>query len=116
MKVILMGRGHLGLRKIIKKETEYKDKKKNIKHKCDFDIPCILKVKFNHKIQYYNVIKCNKCLSFISVREPGNVQGHIFKALNELEKALPLITAYSNSKYLISDFADLENVSYEEKN
>ena len=27
-----MGRGHLGIRKIYKKETEYNDKKKEIKH------------------------------------------------------------------------------------
>lgn len=114
--VILMGRGHLGLRKFIKKETEYNDKRKEIKHKCEFDIPCILKVKFNQKIQYYNVKKCNKCLSFISIKEPGNVQGHIFRELTEQEKILPLITAYSNSKSLIPNFADLENVSYEERN
>ncbi len=30
-----MGRGHLGIRKIYKKETEYNDRKKDIKHKCE---------------------------------------------------------------------------------
>ena len=74
-----MGSGHLRLRKVLKKETEYNDKIRENKHKCEFDIPCILKVKFNQKIEYYNVKKCNKCLSFKSIREPGNVQGHIFR-------------------------------------
>ena len=111
-----MGRGQLGLRKIYKKETEYNDKKKEIKHKCNFDIHCILKVNFNNKIEYYNVMKCRECLSFISIRKHENVQGHIFRELTEEEKELPLITANSNTKYLICNFSDLENVSYEQKN
>lgn len=113
--VILMSTGHLGLRKIFKKEIAYNDKKKNIKHKSEFDISCILKVKFNNRIQYYNVKKCNICLSFISIREPGNIQGCIFKELSEKEKKLPLITAYTSRKSPIINFADLENVSYEER-
>lgn len=30
-----MGRGHLGIRKMVNKETVYNDKRKNIKHKCE---------------------------------------------------------------------------------
>lgn len=110
-----MGSGHLGLRKIIKKETIYKEKSSE-KHKCEYNIQCILKViNKNNNIEYYKVMKCNKCLSFKSIREPGNVQGCFFKGLSEKEKKLPLITAYTSRKSPIINFADLENVSYEER-
>jgi len=57
-------------------------------------------------------MKCNQCLSFISIRKPGNIQGCIFKELTDIQKSLPLITAYNKQKCLIINFDDLENVSY----
>lgn len=108
--------GHLGLRKILKKETLYNDKKKIIKHKCEFNVHCVLKVNLiNDKIQYYNVMKCNKCLSFISIKEPGNIQGCIFDNISKEQEALPLITASSKEKTVIINFADLEDVSCENR-
>ena len=110
-----MGSGHLSLRKIYKRETMWKEKNSN-RHKCNFDENCILRViSLNNEISYYNVMKCNQCLSFTSVREPGNIQGCIFKELTEKQKSLPIITAYYKHKYIIMNFADLENVSYSNK-
>lgn len=108
--------GNLGLRKILKKETMYNDKSKEIKHKCVFDVHCVLKVNhINDKIQYYNVMKCDKCLSFISIKEPGNIQGCIFDNISKEQQELPLITALSKEKTVIVNFADLEDVSCENK-
>ncbi len=45
-----MGVGHLGLRKIIKKETEYIEKKN--KYKYEFDVNCLLKGK-----NCFNILK-----------------------------------------------------------
>jgi len=39
-------------------------------------------------------MKCNQCLSFISIRKPGNIQGCIFKELTDIDakvKGLPNI-------------------------
>ena len=36
--------GHLGVRKLIRNYNFYNDSNKKAKHKCDFCIPCILKV------------------------------------------------------------------------
>lgn len=107
--------GYLNIRKILKAETTWKEKNSN-RHKCNFDEHCILKVILqNSRIRYYNVLKCNQCLSFTSVREPGNIQGHIFTDLPDNQKSLPLITAYNKHKNPIINFADLENVSYSNK-
>ncbi len=106
--------GNLGLRKILKKETMYKDKTFDIKHKCDFSIHCVLRVKrLNGRIENYNVMKCNKCSSFISIKEKGNIRGHIFEELNEEQKKLPLINAFLSKKKLIINFSELDDVFYE---
>ena len=104
--------GKLGLRKILKRETTWREKGL-CRHKCNFKEHCILKViLLNNKVNYYNVMKCLGCLSFISIREPGNIQGYIFDELTKEQKSLPLLTAYYKRKNLIITFADLENVSY----
>lgn len=108
--------GHLHIRKLLKAETTWKEKNSN-RHKCNFNEHCILKViSKDNKTKYYNVLKCSQCLSFTSIREPGNVQGHIFTDLSDDQKRLPQITAYNNKNiHLIINFADLENVSYSNK-
>lgn len=110
-----MGSGHLAVRKYFKRETMWKEKNTS-RHKCQFNEHCILKViSLNNRINYYNVIKCNQCLSFTSIREPGNIQGCIFEELTEEQKSLPLITADYKHKYFIKNFADLENIAYSNK-
>lgn len=106
-----MGAGHLKLRKVIKNETLWQDKSR-LKHKCDFTEKCILKVINNvNDVALFNVIKCNKCLSFKSIREEGNVQGRIFKKLSKEQEKLPIITAECSSSQYIIPFQSLKNVN-----
>lgn len=107
-----MGMGHLHLRKYIKGETCYIDKTVE-KHKHDFKVHCILEITNPAgEISYYNVKKCNKCNSFESISEEGNIQGHIFKALNKREIKLPIITADWNKKMAIPQFSKLKNILF----
>ncbi len=103
--------GNLHLRKLIKNETIWKDKKK-FKHKCVFEIHCILKViDTSNTIKYYDVMKCKKCLSFKSISLPNNVNGVILQNITEDQKKLPMIIGYCKHNYEIG-FHNLDNVSY----
>lgn len=107
-----MGSGNLALRKIYKNETTWIQKGKR-KHKCNFSEHCLLKVTLlNNKINYYNVLKCHECLSFISIKESGNIQGCIFNELTKKQKSLPVITASYGHRNLIVNFSALDNVCY----
>jgi len=107
-----MGMGHLHLRKLLKAETMWKDKNSD-KHKCVFEEHYILKlIDKGNIIQYYNVMKCNHCLSFKSIPEKGNIQGHILSNLTKEQKKLPVIVGYCKY-YNNVTFAKLENVSYD---
>lgn len=110
--------GHLGLRKIIKAETMYKDKSAG-KHKCVFSEYYILKViDIENKEEYYNVLKCSFCLSFKSISEKGNIQGHILRDyLTDDEKKMPMLCG-NIKHYYNCDFSKLKNVGeidYEHK-
>ncbi len=108
-----MGSGHLGLRKIIKEETNWIDKT-TYKHKHDYNEHYILKeLRPSGKVYYYNILKCKDCLSFKSIPQKGNVQGCIFNDLTEEEEKLPKIIGLKKHEYLIG-FYDLEKVYYEE--
>lgn len=109
-----MGMGNLHLRKLLKAETMYKDKDA-IKHKCNFEKHYILKVIDQENIvNYYNIMKCNQCLSFKSIPEIGNIQGHILHELREEQKKLPTIIGFCQHYYRV-DFANLKDVSYSNK-
>jgi len=102
--------GHLHLRKLLKAETTWKDKSAD-KHKCIFKEHYILKViDKDNIIKYYNVMKCNQCLSFKSIPENGNIQGRIFKEFTDEQKKLPIIVGFCKHYYNIT-FAYLENVT-----
>ena len=104
--------GHLKLRKLIQEETTCKDKNKD-EHKCHFVIHCILKVKTKQNImKYYDVKKCDKCLSFKSISKWHNVSGCIFGELTKEQKELPVIKAMGDNYYTIG-FQNLKNVTYE---
>lgn len=110
-----MGAGHLSIRKLLQSQTMYIDRHTN-KHKCNFTKTCILKViSTENVINYYNILKCNQCLSFTSIKEKGNIQGHIFTKLSKEQQSLPIITGHSKHYYNIS-FNLLTNISYKEKN
>ncbi len=103
--------GHLHLRKVINEETTWVDKSKD-KHKCNYVVHCILKVKTKQNItKYYDVKKCDKCLSFKSISKRHNVSGCIFEDLTPVQKKLPVIEALGNNYYTIG-FQELKNVTY----
>ncbi len=101
--------GNNKLRKLIDRETKYLDNSK-IKHKHNFSVKCILEINLINDIRYYNVLKCDRCNSFISIREEGNVQGRIFRELNEQQKKLPLLKCYVNKRNIIVPFSMIEEV------
>ena len=89
--------GHLGVRKLIRDYNFYNDSNKKAKHKCDFCIPCILKVtNLDGKCVNYDVLKCKDCLSFIKQKE--NVEGTIF---NSSAKARSLNLSISTKPHRI---------------
>lgn len=109
-----MGIGNLKLRRLLKKETTYKDKN-TLKHKCSFTKQCILKViDKDNNIDYYNVLKCNQCLSFKSISLPGNVKGCILQDLSLEQKKLPFIVGHCKHCYNFS-FMNLESVSFNQE-
>ena len=104
--------GHLHIRKILKRDTEYHEKG-TPKHKCDFKVHAILEVTMlTGEIQYYNIYKCSKCNSFKSIEEEGNCQGKFFRPLNKREAKLPIVTADYNHRMLLPVFGDLKNVHF----
>lgn len=106
-----MGSGHLGLRKILKDETNWIEKNTQ-KHKHDYKEHYLLKeISPSGKIMFYNIMKCTDCMSFKSIPLPGNIQGCIFDELTEEQKELPQLVCYKKHEHLIG-FYDLESVSY----
>lgn len=103
--------GNLKLRKLIERDTIYKDKHKEFRHICKFEVHSILKVfNFDGKCSYYDVVKCNECLSFKSIAKKGNVSGCIFNPLTEEQKKLPMIEAKFRYRNLFVSFSMLEDV------
>ena len=108
-----MGIGHLGLRKLLKEETNYRCKNTH-KHKCSFTEHYLLKVTDKVGLtNYYNIMKCSECLSFKSIPEEGNIQGHVLHELSEEQKKLPVIIGSCKHYYSVQ-FAKLENVTLKE--
>lgn len=86
------------------------------KHKHNYSIKCVLEItnknihascNYYNRKEYHNVLKCDKCDSFIPNREEGNFSGHIFGDYN---KELPLIMASTNMKGPAYDFNTLYDV------
>ena len=103
--------GNLKLRKLIERDTIYKDSHKKFSHKCKHEVHCILKVfNIDGKSTYYDVLKCSDCLSFKAIAQKGNVCGYIFNSLTEEQKKLPLITANFNYRNMFVSFSELKDV------
>lgn len=108
--------GNLKLRKLIERDTIYKDKHKEFRHNCKFEMHSILKVfNLDGKCSYYDVVKCNECLSFKSIAKKGNVCGCIFDSLTEEQKKLPMIEAKFRYRNLFVSFSMLEDVTMVEE-
>lgn len=107
-------------KKIIKKRLNYVSED-SIKHKHNFSVKCILQVtnrnkhasgNYYNKKEYYEVLKCNVCNSFIPVCREGNINGIIFDT-NKIDVNLPLIKANTNQKNPAYDFCDLFDIELE---
>lgn len=104
-------------KKIMEKRLCYLDKN-SIKHKHGFSIKCVLEITnrnihatgsyYNTK-EYYEVLKCNLCNSFIPISKEGNISGIIFD-MNKVEKNLPLIKSSTNKKEPMYEFYDLFDI------
>ena len=105
----------MNFKKWHQKRLTYIPKDNLEKHKHNYSIYCILEITninstaicYNEK-EYYNVLKCSMCNSFISVKEEGNFSGKIFN--EKYDKSLPLIKANTNMKSPIYNFDNLIDV------
>ena len=61
------------------------------------------------KKEYYYVLKCNQCDSFIPDIIDGNYQHHIFYE-KDVDFSYPIITANTMSKNPIYDFSELIDI------
>lgn len=68
---------------------------------------------YYNKKEFYNVLKCEICNSFIPNLEEGNVSGYISE--KDYNSELPLIVASTTMKNLAYDFNNLYDVSIIEK-
>ena len=88
------------------------------KHKHKYSVPCVLEItnknihassNYYNKKEYYNVLKCELCNSFIPNSLEGNISGHITS--EKYNRELPLIVANTNMKNPVYDFDNLYDVS-----
>ena len=94
-------------------------KPKNVlKHKHNYSIKCILEItnknihascNYYNKKEYYEVLKCSECESFIPNSTPENFSGNIY-FFNDNENNI-LIKASTNKKCPEYSFYDLFDVS-----
>ena len=64
---------------------------------------------YYNKKEYYNVLKCDQCDSFIPLSENGNISGNIIDG--NYNKELPLIQAKTNMKCPAYFFDNLYDVN-----
>ena len=95
----------------------YEPKSNAVKHKHHYSVECILEVtnknihatgNYYNRKEYYTVLKCNICDSFIPDSRKGNSSGHILN--DEYNKKLPLITAKTNMKCPEYNFNNLYDI------
>ena len=88
------------------------------RHKHNYVVKCILEITNQNihascnnygKKEYFNVLKCDQCNSFTSLREEGNFLGWIFDS-DKIDKTLPLIKANTKKKNMVYTFNDLTDV------
>ena len=106
--------GNLKLRKLIERDTIYKDKYKEFRHTCKFEVHSILKV-FNLTAFFSAPSKGIEpkvtSKSSPSIAKKGNICGCIFEPLTEEQKKLPIIVAKFNYRNLFVSFSMLEDVA-----
>ena len=106
------------LKKVLQKRFTYLPKEID-KHKHNYSVKCVLEItnknihassNYYNKKEYYNVLKCSLCDSFISDPKEGNISGNILSY--EYDKSLPLISANTNMKCPAYNFDNLYDVVF----
>ena len=105
----------MNYKKTLRREYTYVDKScKN--H--DYSLKYVLEItndnihascNYYGKKEYYNVLKCSKCNSFIPDTSNGHYDGNIFH-IEDIDKTLPVIKAKTKRKNPAYDFYDLYDV------
>lgn len=104
-------------KKNLERMETYKDQS-CLKHKHNYLIKHLLVVtninehassNYFGKKEYYYVLKCNECNSFIPDRIYGNYQHNIFD-IRKIDNSLPMITANTMQKCPIYNFSKLIDV------
>ena len=102
MLVIVMA---INFKKWLQRRLTYLPKDNINKHKHNYTIPCVLEItnknihasgNYYNKKEYYDVLKCNLCNSFIPNSKDGNISGIIID--REYDNELPLIKANTMMK------------------
>ena len=91
--------GHTKLRRLFKQECKWTDKTAK-KHKHIFNVRSVMRLRnMLDDVEFYDVMKCKYCNSFISIPKEGAINGFI-KDKN-YDKTLPMIKLYRSHKYTI---------------
>ena len=108
----------MSYKKLHQRRLTYIPKDNVNKHKHNYSIHCILEItnknihasaNYYNKKEYYNVLKCEICNSFIPNSIEGNISGNIID--KNYNRELPLIVASTNMKNPAYDFNTLYDVS-----
>ena len=111
------------LKKRILKPMTY-NPKNTLKHKHNYCLKYLLiitnvnekaSIGYYNSKEYYYVLKCDKCDSFIPNSIEGNFDHHIFLDKEEIDDRLPIITASTMQKNPAYNFRDLKDVLVNEK-
>ena len=107
----------INFKKKEERRLTYIPKKIKEKHKHNYIIEYILEItndnihatgNYYNKKEYYQVLKCNQCDSFIPSPKKGNSLGLVLN--NEYDKNLPLIKAKTNMKCPAYNYNNLYDV------
>ena len=110
----------MNFKKALRKDYTY-DPKNSIKHKHDYTENYVLEItndnihascNYYQKKEYYDVLKCSLCDSFIPNSKKGIYDGNIFNK-EDIDQTLPLITAKTKRKSPAYEFYNLYDVKVE---
>jgi hypothetical protein len=94
--------GNTKLRKLTSSESKWTDKEAS-KHKHKFTIHTLMILRnMDNRVEYYDVMKCEHCDSFRSIKKPGSVSGLISKEqLTSDMMEMPKLRMYRSHRWSI---------------
>lgn len=101
--------GSNDLRKILSSESKWTDKTA-FRHKHNFCISAIMKLEQPQNTYYFDVLKCDRCYSFVGVYREGGHDGFIgtFDKLSDEERNRPIIHLVKSHKTIGYKGAELK--------